>query len=94
MGDDITRQRIANWRENLARIKAQYAVRNPKVYPGHGDPADMKLFDTLIQYIDDFTRVTSEAKSRQEAMDAMMKLYPDYRQADFFLKYSVENHVK
>jgi hypothetical protein len=54
----------------------------------------MKLFDTLIQYIDDFTRVTSEAKSRQEAMDTMMRLYPDYGQADFFLKYSVENHVK
>src|ERR1700683_653972 len=94
MGDDITRQRIANWRENLERIKAQYAVRNPKVYPGHGDPADMKLFDTLIQYIDDFTRVTSVANSREEAMKTMMKLYPDYKQANFFLKYSVENHVR
>jgi len=94
MGDDITRQRIANWREDLKQIKAQYAGRNPTIYPGHGDPADMGLFDTLIQYIDDFLRVTSQAKSRQAAMTQMIALYPDYKQADFFLKYSVENHVK
>jgi hypothetical protein len=36
----------------------------------------------------------SQAKSRDEAMRGMMALYPDYKQADFFLKYSVENHVK
>lgn len=94
MGDDITRQRIANWREELVRIKSRYAALNPKVYPGHGDPADMKLFDTLIQYIDDYTRVTLEARTRAEAMEKMIALYPDYKQADFFLKYSVENHVK
>jgi glyoxylase-like metal-dependent hydrolase (beta-lactamase superfamily II) len=94
MGDDITRQRIANWKKDLQRIKAQYAGRNPTIYPGHGDPADMTLLDTLIQYIDDFTRVTSQAKSRRQAMTQMMALYPDYKQADFFLKYSVENHVK
>lgn len=94
MGDDITAQRIANWREELVRIKARYASRSPKVYPGHGDPADIKLFDTLIQYIDDFTRVTSNAKSRDEAMAKMRALYPEYKQSDFFLKYSVDNHVK
>ena len=94
MGDDITRQRIANWREELARIKSRYAALNPEVYPGHGDPADMQLFDTLIQYIDDYTRITLEAGTRAEAMEKMIALYPDYAQADFFLKYSVENHVK
>ncbi len=94
MGDDITRQRIANWRKELVRIKARYASLHPVVYPGHGDPADMSLLDTMIQYIDDFTRVTAAAKSRQEAMSQMIALYPDYQQADFFLKYSIENHVK
>jgi glyoxylase-like metal-dependent hydrolase (beta-lactamase superfamily II) len=94
MGDDISRQDIANWREELGRIKSQYADLNPKVYPGHGDVADMKLFDTMIQYIDDYTRVTLEANSREEAMEKMIALYPDYKEANFFLKYSVENHVK
>jgi glyoxylase-like metal-dependent hydrolase (beta-lactamase superfamily II) len=94
MGDDISSLRIANWRTNLVRIKARYAIRNPAVYPGHGDPADMRLFDTLIRYIDDFNRVTSQAKYREDAMSRMIALYPDYQQADFFLKYSIENHVK
>lgn len=94
MGDDISRQDIANWREELGRIKSQYADLNPKVYAGHGDVADMKLFDTMIQYIDDYTRITLEATSREEAMEKMIALYSDYKEADFFLKYSVENHVK
>jgi hypothetical protein len=27
-------------------------------------------------------------------MRAMMALYPDYKEGNFFLKYSVDNHVK
>jgi glyoxylase-like metal-dependent hydrolase (beta-lactamase superfamily II) len=94
MGDDIDNERIATWRAELVRIKSLYASRNPTVYPGHGDPTDMTLFDNMIRYIDDFMRITSAAKSRNEAMQKMQALYPDYKQADFFLKYSVENHVR
>lgn len=94
MGDDISTARIAAWRAELIRIKSEYSARNPKVYPGHGDPTDMTLFDKMTQYIDDFIRITSAAKSRKEAMQKMQALYPDYRQADFFLKYSVDNHVR
>jgi hypothetical protein len=64
------------------------------VYPGHGDPAGMSLLDTTIHYIDDFTRIVGAATSRAEATRQMTALYPDYRQADFFLKYSIDNHVK
>lgn len=94
MGDDIDNERIATWRAELVRIKSLYASRNPTVYPGHGDPADLTLFDNMIRYIDDFVRITSAARSRDEAMQKMQALYPDYKQADFFLKYSVENHVR
>ena len=94
LGDDISRERIANWRAELLRIKSRYAELNPKVYPGHGDPTDMGMFDKSVRYIDDFLRVTAQAGSRQEAMEKMIALYPDYKEADFFLKYSVENHVK
>jgi glyoxylase-like metal-dependent hydrolase (beta-lactamase superfamily II) len=94
MGDDISRERIANWREALRRIKSRYEALNPKVYPGHGDPADMTMLGTMIRYIDDYTRITMEATSRDKAMAQMKALYPDYKEADFFLKYSVENHVK
>jgi glyoxylase-like metal-dependent hydrolase (beta-lactamase superfamily II) len=94
MGDDITRERIATWRSELLRIKARYAARNPRVYPGHGAPTDMSVFDAMVRYIDDFLRVTASARSRDEAMHSMIALYPDYAQADFFLKYSVMNHVR
>jgi glyoxylase-like metal-dependent hydrolase (beta-lactamase superfamily II) len=94
LGDDISMARVAAWKAELEKIKARYASLNPTVYPGHGDPTDMSIFDAMIRYIDDFVRVTSRAKSRQEAMQAMIALYPDYQQADFFLKYSVEHFVK
>jgi glyoxylase-like metal-dependent hydrolase (beta-lactamase superfamily II) len=94
MGDDISRQRIANWRAQLVKLQARYLPLNPKVYPGHGDPTDMALFDRMIRYIDDFLAVTSRARSREAAMHEMESLYPNYGEADFFLKYSIENHVR
>ena len=93
-GDDISWQDIANWREELVRIKNEYADRNPTVYPGHGDVGDMSMFDAMIRYIDDYTRIVQAARTREEAMEKMMALYPDYGEADFFLKYSIYNHIR
>ena len=93
-GDDISWQDIANWREELVRIKNEYAGRNPTVYPGHGDVGDMSMFDAMIRYIDDYTRIVQAAKTREEAMEQMTALYPDYGEADFFLKYSIHNHIR
>ena len=93
-GDDISWQDIANWREELVRIKNEYAGRNPTVYPGHGDVGDMSMFDAMIGYIDDYTRIVQAAESREDAMEKMMALYPDYGEADFFLKYSIYNHIR
>ena len=94
MGTGVTTQHIANWKAQLEDFKSQYSDLNPTVYPGHGDTTDMKIFDTLIQYIDDFNRVTSEASSKDEAEAKMRTLYPDYKEADFLLRYSVDNHMK
>jgi glyoxylase-like metal-dependent hydrolase (beta-lactamase superfamily II) len=94
MGDDITLERIAAWRAELVRTRSRYAALNPKVYPGHGEPTDMGMFDRMIAYIDNYTRIVAHAKSRAEAMRQMTELYPDYKEANFFLKYSVANHVK
>lgn len=94
MGDDITLERVATWRSELLRIKATYAARAPTVYPGHGDPTDMTIFDNTVRYIDDYVRIVKAAKSRAEAMREMTSLYPNFKEANFFLKYSIENHVK
>lgn len=93
MGDDISREDLLNWRAELVKIKARYATLNPIVYPGHGDPSDMRIFDPSVRYIDDFLRVTAEAKTPEAAMAKMVALYPSYKQADFFLKYSALEHV-
>jgi glyoxylase-like metal-dependent hydrolase (beta-lactamase superfamily II) len=93
MGDDITLERVAAWRATLLQVKAHYGSRHPRIYPGHGDPTDMNLFDTVVRYIDDYAAIVTEAHSREEAMLQMKTLYPDWGQADFFLKYSVANHV-
>ena len=94
MGDDITLDRVAAWRAELGRIKVRYAKRRPTVYPGHGAASDLSLIDTMTGYIDDYTRIVATARSREDAIGRMTAAYPGYREADFFLKYSVENHVK
>lgn len=92
-GDDISWQDIANWRTELLNIKAVYADRNPTIYPGHGPAGDMSTIDAMIRYIDDYTRIVKSGISRAEAYEQMVALYPDHKEADFFLKYSLENHI-
>jgi glyoxylase-like metal-dependent hydrolase (beta-lactamase superfamily II) len=94
MGDDITLERIAAWRGELVKLERRWAPRKPTVYPGHGAPTDVGLFPTERKYIDDYVGTVTTATSRDAAMAKMQALYPDYREADFFLKYSVENHVR
>ena len=94
MGSGVTHAHIDNWRAQLVNFEAEYKDRNPTVYPGHGELTDMSIFVELIQYIDDFKRITANATSREEAMAEMEMLYPDYREASFLLKNSVDFHVK
>lgn len=94
MGQGVTQKHVANWREQLNTIKSYYSRLNPKIYPGHGKPADIKLFTAMVKYIDDFNHITSTAKSKSEAMNKMKELYPEYQEADFLLKYSIDNHIK
>ncbi len=93
LGDDATYERIAAWRAQLIQLRKRYAARHPSVYPGHGEPTDLRLVAEMTRYFDDFVAVTRHAGSRALAMQQMRRLYPDYGQADFFLKYSIENFV-
>lgn len=94
MGQGVTDEHIQNWKEQLMAFQEEYQDRNPTVHPGHGDAADMSLFAELIQYIDDFQRILANAESKEAAMAEMEKLYPDYAEADFLLKNSVDFHFK
>ena len=94
MGQGVTDQHIENWKEQLALFESAYGDRNPTIYPGHGDPTDISLFTTMIDYMKDFQRITKKAKSKEKVISEMKKLYPDYKEADFLLKHSVDFHVE
>ena len=94
MGSGVTDAHVQNWKEQLGQLQRRYADRNPTVHPGHGDASDMGLFAELLRYIEDFQRITAAATSKEQAMAEMKKLYPDYGEADFLLKNSVDFHVR
>lgn len=93
MGAGVTRQHIANWRAELLELEERYRNLDPMVYPGHGTTTDLGLFARNVEYIDNFLRAIAESQSSADALSRMVELYPDYRQADFLLKWSVDNHM-
>lgn len=93
MGDDISLGRVATWRSELARIRSEYGDRDPAVYPGHGDPGDLSMLDEQIGYFDDYVRIVGSAANPDEAAKEITALYPDYKEADFFLHWSLLNHL-
>jgi hypothetical protein len=80
---------IAYWKTQLDQFKKDLAVQNPKIYPGHGQPADVSLLEEVKKYIEDFENTMATAKTRAEAMATMTSLYPSHQQADFLLFNSV-----
>jgi len=89
----IDKKNIQHWKKQLDVFKSVLADKNPVVYPGHGKPATMEVFDTVKKYIEDFEATVATAASRAEAMDKMKALYPEHTQADFLLLYSVNAFV-
>ena len=49
------------------------------------------MFYAMIRHIDDYTRIVQVAETREEAMEKIIALYPDYGEADFFLKGTSKN---
>ena len=79
----------AYWKRQLDKFKNDFSALNPKVYPGHGKPADISLFNDVKKYIEDFEATVATSKTRAEAMKTMQDLYPNHQQADFLLFHSV-----
>ena len=88
----IDKQNIENWKEQLEEF-THVLDKTVTVYPGHGKPADITVFEKQLKYITDFEATVATAESREEAMQKMQELYPDHTQADFLLVYSVNAFV-
>ncbi|MEM6379724.1 MAG: MBL fold metallo-hydrolase [Bacteroidota bacterium] len=93
LGQGVDSVHIANWKSQLENFKAKYKNSDIVIYPGHGDAADVQLFDVVVKYITDFEMVIKQSNTKEEAMSKMKALYPDWAQADFLLAYSVEYHM-
>lgn len=85
---------IKNWRAALDRLKRLYGPLHAKVYPGHGRPADTSVFDADEKYMDDLLAIVKSAKTEDDAKKSMMKMYPDWENADFILVQSIRNQTK
>lgn len=77
------------WKSQLDKFRSALETRSPLIFPGHGQQTDLSLFHQVKSYIEDFENTIRTAKSREEAMLKMEKLYPDYAQKDFLLLNSV-----
>ena len=93
LGQGVDASHIANWKAQLNSFKQQHTDTQLTVYPGHGNSSDIALFDTVLNYIEDFEQTIESSKTKQEAMNKMKTLYPAWEQSDFLLQHSVDYHM-
>jgi glyoxylase-like metal-dependent hydrolase (beta-lactamase superfamily II) len=91
-GPGVARENIENWRDVIAGLKARYAHTGATLYPGHGAPGGVELFDVIRSYLSDFLAPADVAKSNADMTTRLASLYPTHEQADFLLAYSVQFH--
>jgi hypothetical protein len=89
----VDKKNIAYWKTQLDTFRSLFADQNPTIYPGHGKPATITVFDEMKKYIEDFETIVAASKTRTEAMQKMKNLYPAHTQADFLLLYSVNAFI-
>ncbi|MEH7514284.1 MBL fold metallo-hydrolase [Gottfriedia acidiceleris] len=94
LGVGVEREHIKNWQEQLVLLKEKYGPLEPTVYPGHGDPTDISIFEIDKKYMDDLLNAVQISETEDEAKQKMMKLYPDWQNTEFLLTQSVKNQIE
>jgi glyoxylase-like metal-dependent hydrolase (beta-lactamase superfamily II) len=89
----VDKKDIAYWKTQLEQFKKELTASNPTIYPGHGKPSSIALFEEMKKYIEDFEETVSTSGTRIEAMKKMQELYPNHQQADFLLFHSINAWV-
>lgn len=93
LGQGVDKTHIKNWKTQLNSFKQKFTDKNLTIYPGHGNSLDTTLFNTVLQYIEDFEKTIESSITKEEAKTKMVKLYPTWEQADFLLTLSVDYHM-
>ena len=90
----VDKEDIVHWKAQLVEFIKTWDRKSLTVYPGHGGKSDLSLFHKVFTYIEDFERTVATARDREEAMQKMKTLYPNHKQADFLLFYSVNAFIE
>lgn len=94
MGVGVEREHIVNWQKQLDLLNEQYGPLHPTIYPGHGNPTDVSIFDMDKKYMDDLLNTIQTSKTEDEAKQKMMQLYPDWDNTEFLLMHSIKNQME
>ncbi|MFZ2956982.1 MAG: MBL fold metallo-hydrolase [Candidatus Ozemobacteraceae bacterium] len=84
----LNEKRFEGWLENLKKLRRMKNIE--VIYPGHGDKTDPSVIDENIRYIEEYQRIVQTSRNAEEAIEAMKKLYTDYRM-ERFLTYGLKN---
>jgi glyoxylase-like metal-dependent hydrolase (beta-lactamase superfamily II) len=85
----VDKKNITYWKSQLDQFKKEWSPVQPQIYPGHGVATDVTLFDDVKKYIENFEETIAISKNRNDAMERMKAIYPDYKEADFLLFNSI-----
>jgi len=84
----LREKRIDGWLEQLETLEKMSEIK--AIYPGHGAEADRAVINAMRAYLIDFTQAVKLANAA-EAMQMMLKKYPDYKMLGF-LEGSIQAH--
>jgi len=94
LGVGVEREHIKNWQEQLVLLMKKYGPLEPTIYPGHGEPTDVSIFEIDKTYMDDLLNAVEISETEEEAKQKMMQLYPDWQNTEFLLTQSIKNQFE
>lgn len=92
-GTGVGKAEIENWIHSLDAIKQKTADGEWTLYCGHGSEGKREILSNMKVYLQTFLKVTSAARSREEAIEKMKRSFPGFAEDDFLLVQSVNFHV-
>jgi len=92
-GPGVDKQEIHHWIEILDGMLEMDHDGEWTFYAGHGGSGNKSLITSMQDYLRKFLEITSTSRTKQDAIDKLKNLFPDFVQEDFLLVHSVDFHV-
>jgi glyoxylase-like metal-dependent hydrolase (beta-lactamase superfamily II) len=79
------------WEKTLTELRKKYPIES--VYPGHGPNGGASIIEDNIAYLEKFKSTLTEAKTKEDAISTLAKIYPGY-DLKVIAELSVGTHFK